>query len=205
VIRSDVPSGAADSENGCAVPQAPRARNRQRKNCPAWARRLSTFRRHLRDPQPVAESARERDEHPPDHEDGDRHQVERPPVVRGDAAQHELVAGRDLVEPGQRDACIRQHVHRVPPLVAQPATHDHDRGADHREQHPRADGRRDHARVDAAAEHRRDLAADADLVDERVPPDREHDVRDDQIDADMPVPAVPDREAIESHEALERR
>ena len=73
VIRSRRPSGAADSENGCASHQRSRVRKRQVKNCPARApqpveahaadldghdaRRLLD---HARDPQAVAQAADER-------------------------------------------------------------------------------------------------------------------------------------------------
>ena len=42
LIRSDLPSGAAESENGWAVYQNPRVTNRQRKNCPGRACSLSS-------------------------------------------------------------------------------------------------------------------------------------------------------------------
>ena len=48
LIRSDRPSGAAESENGWAVHQNPRVRNRQRKNCPGRACSLSSRRPVMR-------------------------------------------------------------------------------------------------------------------------------------------------------------
>ena len=163
VMRSDSPSGAAESENGCAVHQRRRSRKRQRKNCPACARSRSSLRPVIRsettpgpfghdlgDAQPVPQRAAERHEHAEDDEHDERGDVERAPVVGGGAVEDELVAGRDLVEPRERDACVRQQVHDVPPLVAEPAPHDHERGRDDGDQHPRADGRGDHPGVDAA-------------------------------------------------------
>src|SRR6266481_27607 len=65
-----------------------------------------------------------------DDEQRERRDVERRPVVRRDAVEHELVPGRDLMEPGERDRRIRGEVNGVPPLVAKAAAHDDDRRDD---------------------------------------------------------------------------
>ena len=157
------------------------------------------------DAQPVAEHVDERDDDAEDDEERERRDVERPPVVGGDRVEHELVAGRDLVEPAERDPRVREEVHGVPPLVAQPPPHDDVRGADDGDEQAGADGGGDHPRVDAAAEHRRDLLADGELVHLRVAPDAEEHVRDDEVDRRVPVPAVPDGEPVEADEPLDER
>jgi len=54
-----------------------------------------------------------------------------------------------------------------------------------------------------ASEHGRDLPRQRDLVHEGVAPDGQEDVCDDEVEAGMPVPAVPDSEAVEADEALD--
>ena len=157
------------------------------------------------DPQPVAERLHERDDHAEADDDRERRGEERaPPVGRG-RVEHELVAGRDLVEPRERDARVGEEMDGVPPLVGQAAARDRVRGGDDRDQEGGADRRGDHPRVDAAPEHRPELAADRELVQERVAPDDEHDVHDDEVDARVPVPAVPAGEPVEPDGAFERR
>ena len=72
------------------------------------------------------------------------------------------------------------------------------------EQEARADRGGDHPRVDPAAEHRRDLLADRELVHQRVAPDAEEHVRDDEVDRRVAVPPMPDGEPVEADEPLER-
>ena len=104
----------------------------------------------------------EHDEH------GKRRDVEAPPVVGGDRVEHELVAGRDLVEPTERDARVGGEMHEVPRLVSQPSAHDHDRARDDGDEAGRADRRRDHPGIDAAPDHRRDLLPEREVVHLRV-------------------------------------
>ena len=116
---------------------------------------------------------------------------------------HELVPGRNLVEPRERDARVRRQVHRVPGLVAEPAAHDHDGADDDGDQQRGADRGRDHPGIDAAAEHRRDLLGQRDLVHQGVPPDDQHDMSQHEVEAGMTVAPVPDREAVEADQPLE--
>ena len=60
--------------------------------------------------------------------------IQRAPVVGRDAIEDELVAGRNLVEPGKRNPGVREQMHRVPGLVAKTAPDDHDRGDDDRDE-----------------------------------------------------------------------
>jgi hypothetical protein len=145
----------------------------------------------------------ERRGEPEDDEQRQRRGVERAPVVGGLRVQDELVARRDLVEPRQGDARVRGQVHGVPPLVAHPPPHDRDRAPGDRDEERRPDSRRDHPRVDVSPEHRRDLAGERQLVEQRVAPDGEHDVREDEVDAGMPVPPVPDGEPVEADHPLD--
>jgi hypothetical protein len=96
-------------------------------------------------------------------------------------------------------------MHGVPPLVSEAALDDDDRAEDDGDQQPRADGGRDRARIDAAAEHRRDLLRQRDLVEERVAPDAEDDVREHEVDARVAVPPVPDAQPVEADQPLEHR
>jgi len=109
------------------------------------------------------------------------------------------------VEPGEGDARVGEQVNGVPPLVAKAPLDDHERAGDDRDQRERADRRGDHPRVDAAADHRRELAEEAEPVELRVPPDTQEHVSDDEVDASVAVPAVPDRQAVEADRALESR
>ena len=131
-------------------------------------------------------------------------EVQRAPVVGRDAIEHELVPGRDLMEPRERDPGVREQVHCVPGLVAKPAPDDHDRGHDDGDEQSGSDRRGDHARVDAATEHRRDFVRQGDLVHEGIAPDRQHDVREDQVEAGVAVPAVPHGQAVEAEQPLHR-
>src|SRR5581483_9330431 len=81
VMRSDRPSGAHPDRDdaGALVPD-------------------------VGDAQPVAERVRHRHEDAEAEDDRERRDVERAPVIGCDGVQHELVAGRDLVEPCERDA-----------------------------------------------------------------------------------------------------
>jgi hypothetical protein len=94
-------------------------------------------------------------------------------------------------------------VHGVPPLVTQPALHDHDRRHDDRDEQHRADGGGDHPGVDAAAEHRRDLLGQREPVEQRVAPDAEDDVREHEVETGVAVPAMPDGQPVEADEPLE--
>src|SRR5882672_9865457 len=57
----------------------------------------------LLDPQAVAQRIRRRHKESPDNEQDERDDIEAAPVRRGRVVEHELVAGRDLVEPPERD------------------------------------------------------------------------------------------------------
>ena len=131
VIRSDRPSGAADSENGWAVQQRWRSRKRQRKNCPARAPQTielapgdgerddaGRLLLHRRDAQPVPKGGDHGSDDAKADEHDDRGDEEAAPVVGGEPVEHELVAGRDLVEPRERDPGVGHQVDGVPPLVA---------------------------------------------------------------------------------------
>ena len=143
VMRSERPSGARESENGCDAHQRPFVRKRQRKNWPGRASSRSSRRPSIRSettpgPSAITSATRRRKRNActigassrKTTSERDRREGERAPVVGRDAVEHELVAGRDLVEPGERDPRIRQEVHGVPGLVAEAAPHDHDRGHD---------------------------------------------------------------------------
>ena len=215
VSRRERPSGAAESENGCDAHQRPRARKRQRKNWPgAGVQPVEAspgdVQRHdarslvddLGDAQPESERVRDGNEHAADHEERQRGEVEPAPVVGRQSVDHELVAGRDLVEPGERDRRVRRQVHGVPPFVRQPAARDHERAQDDHHEQRGPDRRRDHARIDASSDHRRDLLADRQPVEDRIAPHREEHVREHEIEAGVPVPAVPDREPVEADRPL---
>ena len=160
--------------------------------------------RNLDDAQPMTECRRRRQEEAEHDEDRERGGVQRAPVVGGDGVEHELVPGGDLVEPAERDPGVGEEMHRVPPLVPQAAADDDVRRGDDREQEARADRGGDHPGVDPAAEHRRDLLADRELVHQRIAPDAEEHVRDDEVDGRVAVPPMPHGEAVEADEALER-
>jgi hypothetical protein len=119
--------------------------------------------------------------------------------------QDELVARRDLVEPAERDAGVREEVHGVPPLVAEPAPHDPDRRPRDDDEEDGADRRGDHPRIDAAGDHRPDLLRQRVLVELRVAPEAEEDVRDQQVDRRVAVPPVPHAQPVEADRALEHR
>ena len=119
--------------------------------------------------------------------------------------EHELVARRDLVEPGQGDRGVDSEMDRVPRLIAHVTAHDDDRADDDRDQEHGSDRGGDHARVDAAGEHLRDLLRQRQPVERRIAPDREDDVRQHEIETRMPVPAMPDGEPVEAHRPLDPR
>ena len=172
-MRSERPSGAAESENGCDAHQRPRVEEAPEEELARLAPRagragvLSIRSDTTPGPSATTSATRRRkrnacdDRHEqPEHDDEqrERRDVKRAPVVGRDAVEHELVAGRNLVEPGERDPCVREQVHGVP------RTRSGGGGARSRPtstttaiSRHRADGRRDHPGVDAAAEHRRDL------------------------------------------------
>jgi hypothetical protein len=110
----------------------------------------------------------------------------------------------DLVEPGEGDPRIGEEVNGVPPLGTEPPLDEDERCDDDGDQEDGADRRRDHPRIDAAPDHRRQLTEEAEPVERRVPPDAQEDVGDDEVDADVAVPAVPARQAVETDRALER-
>ena len=151
----------------------------------------------------MPECLRERHEHPEHDEQPERDEIEGAPVVSSGVVEHQLVAGRNLVEPGERDPGVRGEVHRIPGLVAQAAPDDHDGGDDHGDEQERPDGRRDHPGIDPTAEHRRDLLRQRDLVHQRVAPDGEDDVREHEVKRRVAVPAVPDAEPVEADEPLQ--
>ena len=159
---------------------------------------------HFRDAQAVSQRVQGRTEDPKGNEQADRAEIQRAPVIGRDAIQHELVSGRNLMEPGQCDARIGEQVHGVPPLVPKPAPDDHDGGHDDGDQQGGSDGRRDHSGVDATAEHGADLFRQGDPVHQGVAPDGEDDVREHEVEARVTVPAVPDGQAVEAEEPLDR-
>ena len=157
----------------------------------------------LRDPQPVAKRVHERDARREDESSARVDEVERAPVVRRDAVQRQLVPRRDLVEPA-RARC--RHTPRGGPRTttrSQPPADDHDRRDDDDDEERGADGGSDHPGIDAAASIVSRLVAERDVVEERVAPDAERDVREDEPDARVAVPAVHDRETVEAHQPLE--
>ena len=158
---------------------------------------------HFRDAEPMTKSLGERRDHAKGEQEAERDEVERAPVIGGDVVEDELVPGRNLMEPRERDPRVRGEVYPVPHLVAQPPPDDHDGCDDDGDQQPGPDRRGDHSRVDPAAEHRRDLLRQRHLVHQCVAPDGEDDVREDEVDAGMTVPAVPDAQPVEADEALE--
>ncbi len=183
---------------------------------------------HLDDPQVVAGGLYERPRDAVAEDEREREREEAAPVVGRDPVDHELVAGRDHVEPGERDPRVGGEVDRVPPLVRELAAHDHDRGHDDSEQQGGPDRGGDHAGVGGCrrrGERTGEASAAAGLggarlgqrqpvpvlAEERVlvlpgvAPDREDDVRQDQADHRVAVPAVPDRQPVEADETLEER
>ena len=159
----------------------------------------------LDDAQPVAEGAHERDDDAVAHEQRQRRDVERAPVVRGRLGDDELVAGRDLVEPRERDACVCEQVDGVPPLVAQAPAHDHERRHDDRDHQRGADRRRDHPGVEAVSEHAGELLRQRQAVEQCVAVDREDDVSEDEVERRVAVPAMPRRQPVEAEQPLEHR
>ena len=156
------------------------------------------------DPHPVPERRDERGEHAPG-EGGERDKGEDPPVPRRAGVQREVAAGRDLVEPGERDARVRRQVHRVPELVGESPPHDHERAPADREEQERTDRRGDHAGERSAPHHCPELVAERAVRRHRVALDLQHDVDDHEVDAEVAVPAVPLRQAVEAGEPLEHR
>src|SRR5213593_3404155 len=73
----------------------------------------------LGDAQAVPERLRERRGEAETNEQAERDEIERTPVIGCDTVENELVARRNLVEPRQRNPCVRSEMHRVPRLVAQ--------------------------------------------------------------------------------------
>ena len=117
VIRSESPSGAAESENGCAFAQRPRREEAPEEElagvcvqpvepAPGDPERDDARAFLARRPRRAGGSAGRATSGSADPEHDEQHErrdVERAPVVGRDRVQHELVAGRDLVEPGERD------------------------------------------------------------------------------------------------------
>ena len=216
VIRSRCPSGAAESEYGCDCHQCSRVRKRQEKNWPARAfevlepgaadlqrddaRRLLD---HPLDPQPVARVA-PGGHADPEHDDGrQRAEVERLPVGARGRVAHELAPGRDLVAEGERDREVRVEVDEVPRLVAQPPPHDHERADDDRDEDDQPGERGDDAGI--AAQQPPDLGRQRHAVADRVAGRDRRGVDDQQRQRDLPVPAVPDRQAVEPDGPVEHR
>ena len=161
-MRSRRPSGAAESENGCASHQRSRVRKRQVKNWPARAFSRSEAaaldldrRRRPAPPRaraPRAARARRRARpaaEPEADERAERGDVERGPVGAGGGIADEVGAGRELVAERERDAEVGVEVDEVPRLVAQPPPHGDHRRDDHADQHHEPGGRGDHAGVAA--------------------------------------------------------
>src|SRR5207253_5021073 len=115
----------------------------------------------------------------------------------------ELVAGRDLVEPRERDRRVRRDVNGVPPFVPESAARDDDRREDDDDEEDGSDRRGDHPGVDPASEHRADLPGDRDLVELGVAPHGEEDVRQYEVETSVAVPPMPGRQPVEADEALE--
>ena len=185
--------------------ELPRARVQPFEPAAADAQRddVGAFQHDLLHAQPEHERAHERLRHPEDDEQRERGDEQRPPVVGGDRMHGQLVAGRDLVEPAQRDGGVGGEVHRVPPLVRQPPPHDHQRGDDDDDEQRRPDGGGDHPGI--AAEQPRHFLRHRDPVHRRVADRDQHDVGEDQVEHELAVAPVPHRQPVEADEPLEPR
>ena len=100
---------------------------------------------------------------------------------------------------------VRGQMHGVPELVRQSCTRDRERAPRDRQQQHGADGGSDHAGERTLADHHPELARERTMRRHRVSPDLQHDVHDHEIDAEVAVPAVPVRQAVEAGETLEHR
>ena len=156
VIRSLFPSGAAEIENGSGAHQKPGVRKRQMKNWPGRTWSLSRRRPTIvsettpgastvtsRDPHPVPERVDQRHRDPP-REQQQRDEVEAAPVPLRQGDVDDVVAGRDLMKPAERDPRVRREMNPVPELVRQPPPRKRNRGHHHQHQQPGADGGGDH-------------------------------------------------------------
>ncbi len=83
------------------------------------------LRDHLGDSQPEAQRRHDRSEHA-EREQRERAEEQDAPVGRGVRVERrvDVAAGRDLVEPGERDRRVGRQVHRVPELVRELAPGD---------------------------------------------------------------------------------
>jgi hypothetical protein len=105
------------------------------------------------------------------------------------------------VEPGERDRRVGTEVQGVPRVVPQTAPHDHHGADDDGDEEAGADRRGDHPRV--ARQQPRHLVRDRDPIERRIAQGDEDDVRQHKQQSGAAVSPVPDRQAIEPHEALE--
>ena len=216
VIRSRRPSGAAESEYGCDCHQCSRVRKRHEKNWPARAFSCSSRAPPISSEttpgaSSITRSTRSRwralrqrgHPEPEQHDGGERRDVQALPVGAGGRVADELAPGGDLVAEGERDRQVRVEVDEVPRLVAQPPPHDHERAHHHRDQDHEPGDRRDDAGI--AAQQPPDLLRQRDAVAERVAGRDRRGVHDQQRQRDLPVPAVPDRQAVEADGPVEHR
>ena len=111
--------------------------------------RAGTLVDDLDDAHAEAERVHDRNEHAVGEEERERREVEPAPVVGGEAVEDELVAGRDLVEPCERDRHVHREVDCVPGLVAHVPADDHDRAHDDSDEQGGADRGGDHPGIDA--------------------------------------------------------
>ena len=131
MIRNDLPSGAAEIENGSGAHQKPFVRKRQMKNWPGAARILSSrrptmcsettpgpscttsailsrWRKALMNGTATRQAIRSQ-----------RREVEELASTPSTTGAEHVAAGRDLVEPAERDSGVRGEVNGVPELVGQ--------------------------------------------------------------------------------------
>src|SRR6266516_7737284 len=102
----------------------------ERATCDSERDDAGRFANDLDDAQSMPEGSRERREHAKDDDRCERRGVQPTPVISSDVVVGELVPGRDLMEPGERDPPIRREVNRVPRLVAKATPDNHDRTDD---------------------------------------------------------------------------
>jgi len=173
-MRSERPSGAAESENGWASHQRPREEPPEEElsrpsvqpvEMPAGdAQRdhAGAFENHLIHAQAIPEPLNDGQREPKQYEHCQGSQVERGPVGRGAGIGDELIAGGYLMEPGEHDPGVGHKVDQVPRLVAQTTPHDEQRCEHHQHQQPCPHRGRDHAGI--AAQQLRGLGWDREAV-----------------------------------------
>ncbi len=124
-------------------------------------------------------------------------------ATRAGRSLDELRAGGELVAERQRDREVGVEVQVIPGLVAQPAAGGPGRDGADPDQQQAGDGRHQHVRV--AQQERRGLADHVGVRGDRVPPDDQQAVRDDEADRVAAAHGVPARQPVGADAALQRR